>query len=77
MTTTILKRNITDELNKIQDENFLKAVYTIVANKADESEYELTDFQRSELDKRRENHKKGISKSYSWQTVRKNALKKK
>lgn len=72
MTKTLLKQSITNEIGKIEDENFLKAVYTIVSNKADES-FELDDTIKKELDTRKANHKKG-SKSYTWQQVKKAAL---
>ena len=74
MTTTILKRNITKVINNIEDKNFLEAVYTIVSNKADETSFALNDNLKKELDRRKENHKKKVSKSYSWQSVKKEAL---
>ena len=72
MTKALLKQNITKQISKIEDENFLQAVYTIVSNKADES-FELDDTMKKELDTRKENHKSG-SKSYTWQQVKKAAL---
>jgi flagellar motor component MotA len=72
MTKILLKQNITKQISKIDDENFLKAVYTIVSNKADQS-FELDDKMKKELDTRKENHRKG-SKSYTWQQVKKDAL---
>lgn len=72
MTKTLLKQSIAKQIGKIEDENFLKAVYTIVTNKADES-FELDDAMKKELNTRKENHKKG-SKSYTWQQVKKTAL---
>ena len=67
MTKALLKQSITKQIGKIEDENFLKAVYTIVSNKAEEAFFELNNKMKKELDARKENHKKGISKSYSWQ----------
>ena len=75
MTTTNLKENINKVINDINDKNFLEAVYTIVANKAEELDFELTPIMKDELDSRKERHNKGISKSYSWQNVKKTALK--
>ena len=75
MTTTLLKQEITKVINDINDKNFLEAVYTIVSNKADETAFELTPEMKNELDERKERHQKGISKSYSWQNVKKAALK--
>lgn len=72
MTKALLKQRITKQIGKIEDENFLKAVYTIVSNKADEA-FELDDDMKKVLDARKENHKRG-SKSYTWQQVKKAAL---
>ncbi len=74
MTKTLLKQNITKVISEIEDETFLQAVYTIVSNKADNKGFEIDDELKKELDLRKENHKKGISKSYSWQSVKKSAL---
>ncbi len=72
MTKAVLKQSITKQIGKIEDENFLQAVYTIVSNKADEL-FELDETLKKELDTRKENHKLG-SKSYTWQQVKKAAL---
>ncbi len=42
MTTILLKRHIAKAVNDINDKNFLEAVYTIVSNKAEETDFELT-----------------------------------
>ncbi len=75
MTTTILKQNINKVISDIDDKDFLEAVYTIVSNKVVESGFDLTDGMKQELDRRKKNHKNGTSKSYSWQSVKKEALK--
>ncbi|HEY8687652.1 MAG TPA: hypothetical protein VIM07_00340 [Chitinophagaceae bacterium] len=72
MTKAVLKQSITKQIGKIEDENFLQAVYTIVSNKADEL-FELDETLKKKLDTRKENHKLG-SKSYTWQQVKKAAL---
>ncbi len=77
MTTSILKKQISQIIGDINDKDFLHAVHTIVSNKADEINYELSPEMKAELDLRKENHKKGISKSYSWQSVKKAALSRK
>lgn len=77
MTTSILKKQISQIIGDINDKDFLHAVHTIVSNKADEINYELSPQMKAELDLRKENHKKGISKSYSWQSVKKAALSRK
>ena len=74
MTTTILKQNINKIISNIDDKNFLEAVYTIVSNKAGETDFELTDDMKQELDRRKKSHKNGTSKSYTWQSVKKAAL---
>jgi hypothetical protein len=75
MTTILLKQHITKAVKEIDDKDFLEAVYTIVSNKAGETDFELTAGMKKELDARKENHKKGNSKSYSWENVKKAALK--
>jgi hypothetical protein len=74
MTTTILKQNINKVIRDINDKDFLEAVYTIVSNKADKTGFDLTVEMKKELDRRKKNHKNGTSKSYSWQSVKKAAL---
>jgi len=76
MTTTLLKQQITEAVNDISDKGFLEAVFKIVSNKAEETPFELTVAMKNELDKRKQNHLEGNSKSYSWQDVKKAALKK-
>ena len=75
MTTTLLKQNITKAIDDINDKDFLEAVYTIVSNKADENIFELQPEMKDELDARKEKHEKGISKLYSWENVKRAALK--
>ena len=75
MTTILLKQHIAKAVNNINDKGFLEAVYTIVSNKVEETDFELTAVMKSELDARKEKHKKGLSKSYTWQNVKKAALK--
>ena len=74
MTTTLLKQNISKVINSIEDKNFLEAVYTIVSEKSVDAPFELNDSIKKELDKRKPNHKKGISTSHTWQAIKKSAL---
>jgi putative addiction module component (TIGR02574 family) len=77
MTTTLLKKKLTKAINEIEDEQFLKALDTIVSSKQeDEMIYELSAAQKKELDRRKANHLSGKSPSYSWAQVKKAALKK-
>jgi hypothetical protein len=73
MTTSLLKKNITKAVNEINDQDFLQAVFTIVSTKTD-TDFELTPALKKELDKRKESHQKGLSKSYTWEQVKKAAL---
>lgn len=69
MNTTIL--NIKDEVHElidtINDESVLKAVQTLL--KLRYQDYELSDEQISELDRRMEDRKNGIGKSYTLNEV--------
>ena len=75
MTTTLLKQNISKVINSIEDKIFLEAVYIIVSKKVIEIPFESGESLNYELDKRRQNPKKSISKSYSWQLVKKTSSK--
>jgi hypothetical protein len=76
MTTSLLKKKLTKAISNIDDPDFLQALHTIVLSKNEEIAFELTPSQKKELDRRRANHLNGKSKSYSWDEVRKAALKK-
>jgi hypothetical protein len=71
MTTLLIKQNIAKGIKEIDDKNFLEAINLLVSNKVEETKFELTDEMKMELDNRKTNHKKGLSKSYSWQTIKK------
>jgi putative addiction module component (TIGR02574 family) len=71
MTTVNLKKNIHKAVDKIDDPELLRAVYTILEREIENAEqYELTPAQKKELDRRLANHKSGKSKSYSWEEVK-------
>jgi len=76
MRSTILKQKITKAINEIEDTELLEAVYTILEKQL-EPIPELTQMHKKELDRRRANHLSGKSKSYSWEQVKKAAVKKK
>jgi len=77
MTTTLIKKKLTTAINKIDDNDFLQALHTIVnAKKEEEAIYELSPAQKKELDKRQARHQSGESKSYSWAAAKKSLLKK-
>ena len=71
MTTLLIKQNIAKGIKEIDDKNFLEAINLLVSNKVDENKFELTNEMKVELDIRKSNHKKGLSKSYTWQSVKK------
>ena len=71
MTTLLIKQNIAKKIVEIEDKNFLEAINLLVSNKVAEHKFELTAEMKSELDFRKVNHKKGLSKSYSWQSIKK------
>ena len=75
MTTTTLKKGIQKAVENINDSEILQAVYTLLTKNADEEAYELTSAQKRELDRRLALHKRGKSKYYSLEEVRKNVLK--
>ncbi len=77
MTTTLIRKKLTQAINKIEDADFLQALHTIVSSKEEEeSIYQLSPAQMRELDKRKEKHLKRESKSYTWAEVKKSLLKK-
>jgi hypothetical protein len=71
MTTLLIKQKITKGIKEIDDKNFLEAINLLVSNKVEESKFELTNEMKTELDIRKSNHKKGLTKSYSWQSIKK------
>ncbi len=74
MTTLLIKQHITKGIKEIDDKNFLQAINLLVSNKVDENKFEITDEMKTELDTRKSNHKKGLSKSYTWQSIKKEIL---
>lgn len=67
MNTTTLKEEIHYLVNEISDDEILKAVQTLLKPRV--QEYQLTDEQISELDRRMEDRKNGIGKSYTLDEV--------
>jgi hypothetical protein len=74
MTTLLIKQKITNGIKEIDDKNFLEAINLLVSNKVEENKFELTNEMKAELDNRKANFKKGFSKSYTWQSVKKEIL---
>ena len=71
MTPLLIQQNIAKKIVEIEDKNFLEAINLLVSNKFAENKFELTAEMKNELDFRKANHKKGLSISYSWQTIKK------
>jgi len=70
-----LKQKIRENLHKIidqvEDEKILEAVYTILEKEVKVvTDFELSDEQKSELDRRVKRHKNGETKSYSWEDAK-------
>jgi hypothetical protein len=76
MTKTVLKKNLHEAIEQIEDDSFLEAVYKIISTKVEEEEeFKLSDEQKRLLEERKKKHQKGESKSYSWAEVKKKARK--
>jgi hypothetical protein len=74
MTTLSLKKKITEALNSIDDDEFLKGIYTIMNNKIKDNEFEYSDELIAELDRRSELIETGKAKFYTVEEVRKKIL---
>ena len=71
---TIDLRNTVKEYVKNADVRLLKLMKAVAESyQNDEQETTLTEHQYQLIDKRREAHLKGDSKSYSWEQVKQNA----
>ncbi|WKK80436.2 addiction module protein [Marivirga arenosa] len=68
MSTITLRKELQEYLNNA-DERFIQLVYGMM--QADKSnDFLLSESERKKLDKRIARHKKGESKSYSWEEVK-------
>jgi hypothetical protein len=66
MTAIILKKHLHNAIDNINDSEFLEAVYKIISAKNIQNEFSISDSDWSEIEHRRQLHKSGKSKSYSW-----------
>jgi Asp-tRNA(Asn)/Glu-tRNA(Gln) amidotransferase C subunit len=66
---------IHQELDEVKDETLLEAIKNILKyrKKVAQSEVTLSEEQYQIIDKRREAHLKGESKSFTWEQVKQNA----
>lgn len=71
MSITEKREHLHNYINHI-DDRFLNALYAMIQSYlgVTPTEYKLTDKQKAELDRRIEHHRKGESKSYSWDDVK-------
>lgn len=65
MTTASIKQRLHEYIDSAEDKK-LKAIYTLLENDI-EDEYQLTDEQKAELDRRLYNYQNGIGKNYTWE----------
>ncbi len=72
MESQIVKEELHQLINKIDDITFLKAVQTIISAKVQDNseDYELTDEEILIVEERREEYLKGEGKNYTWEEVK-------
>jgi len=72
MESQIVKEEIHQLINEIDDITFLKAVQTIISAKVQDNseDYELTDEEIQIVEERREEYLKGEGKNYTWEEVK-------
>ncbi|MGZ3776198.1 MAG: addiction module protein [Mucilaginibacter sp.] len=64
MTTASIKQRLHEYIDSAEDKK-LKAIYTLLEDDI-EDEYQLTDEQKAELDRRLYNYQNGVGKNYTW-----------
>lgn len=75
METTIeIKKKIYDFIEDA-DERILRIINAIITTEQEKTEYEIPESFYEELDRRREAHLSGKSKSYTWEEVKERARK--
>jgi hypothetical protein len=75
MTTAALKREIQKTIENINDNHLLEAVYTILNNATNYTNYELSREDMNIVEERKRNYKAGKMKTYSVAEVKKKILK--
>ena len=73
MTVSAIRKELHKAIDVIEDESFLKAVYTIINKQKAGVEYDLSPEEWEEIEYIQKQHKSGKSKSYSWDEVKKYA----
>lgn len=75
MTTATLKKRINQAIDKIEDEAFLNAIYTIISSNSGLSDYTFTKDDIQILEERRKKYLSGKAKTITVAEVRKRAIK--
>jgi putative addiction module component (TIGR02574 family) len=65
MRTSQIRKQLHDYIESAEDDK-LKAIYTLLQDEISEN-YELTEIQRNELDRRFNDHQNGIGHSFTWE----------
>ncbi len=77
MTTNALRKNLHKFIDKINDADYLKSIYTILFDKFSEPTFEYDDEVKKMLDDRKEKHLRGEGKLYTWPEAKRKILRKK
>ena len=77
MTTSALRKNLHKFIDEINDEDYLKSIYTILSDKFSEPDIEYNADLKKLLDERKEKHQRGEGKTYTWPEMKKKILRKK
>ncbi len=70
MTKAVLKNKLVKTISQVQDEKLLQGVYDFLNSHLHADEYEMTDEDKAELDKRMARDKAGLEKGSSWEEVK-------
>jgi hypothetical protein len=74
MRSTTLKKQMHNAIDRINDDDFLAAINTILQQKSSEYSYELSSEEKKELMKRRKGHFSGTSKDITLNLIKENAV---
>jgi putative addiction module component (TIGR02574 family) len=77
MTKTVLRNKLVKAIGQVQDEKLLKDVYHFLNSHLQADEYELTEDDKADLDKRMARDKAGLEKGSSWEEVKARVRKRK
>ncbi len=65
MSTAEIRQRLHDYIDIAEDKK-LEAIYTLLQDNSIADDYELTDEQKTELDKRLHDYQNGIGRTYNW-----------